>query len=244
MSWLAASRSFAPSMLWRVASRSFCGTGAANTPPAAARAASSSTTSDSSGKRRSKRVSVSGSPSAMPPTTTVRGNQVIVAQLLHRTVAINAHREAAMRRPSRPARPARAPPALPRRPAAPQRAASLRAAARRRRPGQSRAAGSTGTCALAYSPRPDAGAKQFRALWVGGAVPALGDRRPADRPGDARQDRRQPADRARTAGDDGPAQVIRHHDTGSCAAAPRLAFDRPPSASASHAALAAKSPRG
>ena len=94
VSWLAASRSFAPSMLWRVASRSFCGTGAANTPPAAARAASSSTTSDSSGKRRSKRVSVSGLPSAMPPTTPSERDQVIVPQLLHRTVAVNAHREA------------------------------------------------------------------------------------------------------------------------------------------------------
>src|SRR5687768_1386741 len=113
-----------------------------------------------------------------------------------------------MRRPSRPARTARAAPALPRRPVAPQRAAPRRAAVRHRRPGPSRAAGSTGTCALAYSPRPDAGAKQFRALWVGGAVPALGNRRPADRPGDARQDRRQPAGRARTAGGDGPAQVL------------------------------------
>ena len=80
-------------MLCRVASRSFCGTGAANTPPAAARAASSSTTSDSSGKRRSKRDSVSGSRSAMLPDDAVRRDQVIVAQLLHRPVAIDAHRE-------------------------------------------------------------------------------------------------------------------------------------------------------
>ena len=46
------------------------------------------------------------------------------------------------------------------------------------------------------------------------------------------------AGRTRATGDDGPAQVRRHHDTGSCAGPPRLALDRPPPAAPADAALA------
>ena len=163
-----------------------------------------------------------------------------MAQLLHRAVAIDAHRERAMRRPSRtrPASPVRGCAGSPRRPAA----GGRRFLARRRgAAGEDReAAGSTGTCALAYSPRPDAGAKQFPALWVGGAVPALGDRRAADRPGDARQDRR----RACRSGSRRLVMMARHKSFGITIlglAVIRLAWrwiDRPPPPAAD-AALAA-----
>ena len=184
----AASSSFSPSMLWRVASRSFCRhRRGEDRRRRAARAASSSTTSDSSGSAQleaRRRERLAQLDLAREP---VRRDQVIVAELLHRAVAIDAHLERARRRPSRP-RPVRGS-AGRRRPAlaAAGGACSRGGAAQPARISEERA---TGTCASAYSPRPDAGAKHFRALRLGGADPALGDRRAADRPGDARQDRR------------------------------------------------------
>ncbi len=209
-------------MLRRVASRSFSGTGASNTPPARLRAAASSTTSESSGRRSAKRDAASGSRSSISPAMPVRGDQVIVTELLHRPVPIDAYLE--MRTRDLPHLGARR---WHRRLERGRRGRLLPARRGRACSDGERAGGCTASDALAYSPRPDVGAKHFRSLRLGGPVPALGHRRPAGRPGPARQDRPRTARRPRAARDDVPAQVGRHHDTRTGVAPARLALVRP-----------------
>ena len=220
---LAAFRSFSPSMLWRVPSVSLAGTGAAKSPPAAARASSSSTTSDSSGSDNSKLVAVTGSREHDLAREPVGRDQVIVAELLHRTITIDAHLEC--RRDDFPGLARR------RRCAATGAAGTAAAGGASSRGGTAQPARITRTGPQELAHRrilqdlmP---ARNSLALWLCGANPALGDRRAADRPGDARQYRRRPAARAREAGGSRAAQVLRHHDTRTRGHPSRLAMDQP-----------------